>query len=89
MLLNPAYLLLFVDLTRSFIQARKLVGFFKEQSLQIGGIRSFYKAMSDKAGRFPLVKCSRAETFPILNCTFLQPLFLINVAWSLTTLNTY
>ena len=38
MLLNPAYLMLFIDLTRSFIQARKLVGIFKEQSLQIGGV---------------------------------------------------
>ena len=34
-----------------------------EQSLQIGGVWSFYKAMSDRAERFPFVKCSRAETF--------------------------
>ena len=34
-----------------------------EQSLQIGWVWSFYKAMSHRAGRFPFVKCSRAETF--------------------------
>ena len=28
-----------------------------EQSLQIGGVWSFYKAMSDRAERFPFVKC--------------------------------
>ena len=65
------------------------MGFLKEQSLQIGGVWSFYKPMSDKAERFSLVKCSRPETFSFLNCAFLQPLLLINVAWSLTTLNTY
>ena len=68
---------------------RKLVGFFMEQSLQIGGVWSFYKAMSDKVERYPLVKCSRAVFFSILNCAFLRLLFLINVAWFLTTLNTY
>ena len=34
-----------------------------DQSLQIGGVWSFYKAISDRAERFPFVKCSRAETF--------------------------
>ena len=63
MLLNPAYLMLFVDLTRSFIQARKLVGNFMEQSLKIGRVWSFHKAMSDMAERSPLVKCSRTVTF--------------------------
>ena len=43
--------MLFIDLARSFIQARKLVGFFMEQSLQIGGVWSFYKAMSDSTER--------------------------------------
>ena len=62
-LLNHAYLTLFIDLTRSFIQARKLVDIFMEQSLQIGGVWSFYNAMSDREERFLLVKCSRAETF--------------------------
>ena len=66
MLFNPASLMLFVDLNRSFIQAGTLVGIFMEQSLQIGGVWRFYKAMSDNAERFPLVKCSRAETFSIL-----------------------
>ena len=51
-----------------------------EQSLQIGGVRRFYKAMSDRAERFPLVKCSRAETFfSILNCAFLRSLLLIKL----------
>ena len=63
MLLNPAYLMLFIDLTRSYIQARKVVAFYMEQSLQIVRVRSFNKAMPDRA---LLVKCSRAETF--LNC---------------------
>ena len=56
MLLNPA-------LTRSFIQARKLVAFYMEQSLQIVGVWNFNKAMSDRAESFLLVKCCRAETF--------------------------
>ena len=64
------------------------MGIFMEQSLQVGGVWSFYKAMSNRAERFPLVKCSRAETFSILNDVFLWPLLLINVARSLTTLNT-
>ena len=58
-----------------------------EQSLQIGGVWSFYKAMSDRAERFRFVKCSGAETF--FSLAVLQPLLLINVARSLTTLNTY
>ena len=41
-----------------------------EQSLQIGGVWSFYKALSDGAERFPLVKCSRAETFLNLELCF-------------------
>ena len=41
-----------------------------EQSLQIGGVWSFYKAMSDRTERFPLVKCSRAETFFNLELCF-------------------
>ena len=31
------------------------------QSLRFCGVWSFYKAMSDRAERIPLVKCSRAE----------------------------
>ena len=58
-----------------------------EQSLQIGGVWSFYKAMSDRVERCRFVKCSGAETFFIL--AVLWPLLLINVAQSLTTLNTY
>ena len=54
MFLNPAYWMMFVDLTRNFIQAGTLVGFFMEQSLQIGEVWSFYKTMSDKAARYPL-----------------------------------
>ena len=47
-----------------------------EQSLQIGGVRSFYKAMSDRAERFPFVKCSRAETFSSHElCFSLAPTF--------------
>ena len=41
-----------------------------EQSLQIGGVWSFYKAMSDWAEKFPFVKCSRAETFFSLGLCF-------------------
>ena len=33
-----------------------------EQSLQVGGVWSFHKAMSDRAERFRFVKCSGAET---------------------------
>ena len=72
--LNPAYLMMFIDLTRSFIQARKLMGFFIEQSLQICGVWSFYKAMSDKVERYPLVKCSRAVFFLNLELCFPQAL---------------
>ena len=62
---------------------------FMKLSLQIGGVWSFHKAMSDRAERFPLVKCSRAETFFSLELCFpLAPTF-DNAAWSLTTLNTY
>ena len=34
-----------------------------EQSLQTGGVWSFYKATSDGAEISPFIKCSRAETF--------------------------
>ena len=54
MLLNPAYLMLFIGLTRTFIQARKLVEHFMEQSLQIGGVWSFYKEMPDRQKGFRL-----------------------------------
>ena len=64
------------------------MGIIMEQSLQIGGVWSFYKAMSDRPKRFPLVKSSRADIFSILNCVLLWPLLLINVVWPLTTLNT-
>ena len=72
--------MLFVDLNRSFIQARKLVGFFHEAIFANWWGMELYKAMSDRAERFPLVTCSRAETFSILNCAFLWSLLLINVA---------
>ena len=52
------------------------MGIFMEQSLQICGVWSFYKAMSDRAERFPLVKCSRTETFFSLELCFpLAPTF--------------
>ena len=41
-----------------------------KQSLQIGGVWSFYKAVSDRAERFPLVKCSRTEIFFNLELCF-------------------
>ena len=34
-----------------------------EQSLQIGGVWSFYKAMSDRAERCRFVKCSGGRDF--------------------------
>ena len=37
-----------------------------EQSLQIGAVWSFYKAMSDRAERFQFIKYSGAETFLVL-----------------------
>ena len=46
------------------------MGFFKEQSLQIGGKWSSYKAMSDKVEKFPFITCSRAETFFSLELCF-------------------
>ena len=71
MLLNPAYLMLFVDLTMSFIQARKLVVFYGAILANWWGME-FFKAISDRAERLPLVKCSRAETFlSVTNCAFL------------------
>ena len=53
------------------------MGIFMEQSFQIGGVLwSFYKAMSDRAERFPFVKCSCAETFVNLELCFpLAPTF--------------
>ena len=52
------------------------MGIFMEQSLQIRGVWSFYKAMSDRAERFPLVKCRRVETFFNLElCLPLAPTF--------------
>ena len=53
-LLNPAHLMLFVDLTRSFIQARKLLGFFVEQSLQVGLYGAFIKQCLTKQKRILL-----------------------------------
>ena len=47
-----------------------------EQYLQIGEVWSFHKAMPDKAERYPLLKCSRAETFSNLELCFLPvPIF--------------
>ena len=46
------------------------MGFFMEKSLQIGGVWSFYKSMSDRAERFPFVKCSKTETFFSLELCF-------------------
>ena len=47
-----------------------------EQSLQIDGVWSFYKAMSDGAERFLFVKCSRVYTFFSLELCFpLAPIF--------------
>ena len=52
------------------------MGIFMVQSLKIGGVWSFYKAMSDRTERFPLAKCSRAETFFNLELCFpLAPTF--------------
>ena len=46
------------------------MGSFKQQSLQIGGVWSFHKAMSDREERFPFIKYSRAETFFSLELCF-------------------
>ena len=59
-----------------------------EQSLQIGGVWSFCKAMSDRA-KASFHKMQQGRDFFVLNCAFLGPLLLINVARSLTTLTTY
>ena len=44
---------------------------------------SFFEAMSDVAGSLSLLRCSRVDTFFILNCIFLLSPLLINTAWFL------
>ena len=89
MLLNPACLMLFLDLTRSFIQARKLVGFLWSSLCKLVGYGAFIKQCLIGQKGFLSWNAAGQRLFSVLNCAFLRPLLLINVALSLTTLITY